>query len=62
MCKILAAHEVKPHRVRYYLERRDPEFEVLCVYREVEMRRAVSGGAAQEPAIAVTSYDEKPGI
>src|SRR5215813_9590666 len=36
--------------------------EVLCVYREVEMRRAVSGGAAQEPAIAVISYDEKPGI
>jgi hypothetical protein len=38
VCKILAAHEVKPHRVRYYLERRDPEFEpkmaeVLCVYR-----------------------------
>jgi hypothetical protein len=31
--------------------------EVLCVYREVEMRRAVSGGAAQEPAIAVISYD-----
>ena len=45
VCKILAAHEVKPHKVRYYLERRDPEFEpkmaeVLCVYREVEMRRA----------------------
>jgi hypothetical protein len=53
--------------VRYYLERRDPEFEpkmaeVLCVYREVEMRRAVSDEAAQEPAIAVISYDEKPGI
>ena len=67
VCKILAAHEVKPHRVRYYLERRDPEFEpkmaeVLCVYREVEMRRAALGGAAQEPAVAVISYDEKPGI
>ena len=49
-------------RVSYYLERRDPEIEpkmaeVLCVYREVEMRRVVSGGAAQEPAIAVISYD-----
>ena len=49
VCKILAAHEVKPHRVRYYLERRDPELEpkmaeVLCVYREVEMRRAALGG------------------
>src|SRR5712672_1706220 len=50
VCKILAAHEVRPHKVRYYLERRDPEFEVLCVYREVEMRRAVSGGAAQAPS------------
>src|SRR5215469_12172515 len=43
VCKILAAHEVKPHKVRYYLERRDPEFEpkmaeVLCVYRKVAMR------------------------
>ena len=69
VCKILAAHAVKPHRVRYYLERRDPEFEpkmaeVLCVYREVEMRRAAgaAGAAAAEPAVAVVSYDEKPGI
>ncbi len=66
VCKVLAAHEVKPHRVRYYLERRDPEFEpkmaeVLCVYREVEMRRAADG-AANEREIAVVSYDEKPGI
>jgi hypothetical protein len=65
VCKILAAHEVKPHKVRYYLERRDPQFEpkmaeVLCVYREVEMRRAAGG--AGEAAVAVVSYDEKPGI
>src|SRR5215469_14023583 len=63
----LAAHEVKPHKVRYYLERRDPEFEpkmaeVLCVYREVAMRRAEPGGGAQQPTVAVISYDEKPGI
>ena len=36
LCKILAANEIKPHKVRYYLQRRDPEFaqkmaEVLCV-------------------------------
>jgi hypothetical protein len=47
------------------LERRDPEFEpkmaeVLCVYREVEMRRAAGG--AGEAEVAVVSYDEKPGI
>src|SRR6476661_4424398 len=40
VCKILAEHEVKPHKVRYYLEKRDPEFEpkmaeILGVYRQV---------------------------
>jgi hypothetical protein len=40
ICKILGKQEVKPHKVRYYLENRDAEFErkmaeVLCVYREV---------------------------
>jgi hypothetical protein len=33
---------VKPHKVRYYLERRDPEFkakmaQVLCVYSKVNV-------------------------
>ena len=68
VCKILDAHAVKPHKVRYYLERRDPEFnekmaEVLCFYREVEvMKRAIA--EAQEPAdaVAIISYDEKPGV
>ena len=27
LCKILAAYEIKPHKVRYYLERRDPLFD-----------------------------------
>src|SRR5882672_7978112 len=40
VCKILGQQEIKPQKVRYYLERRDAEFEqkmaeVLCVYREV---------------------------
>src|ERR1700721_1259587 len=39
VCKILGQEDIKPHKVRYYLERRDAEFEqkmaqVLCVYRE----------------------------
>jgi hypothetical protein len=39
VCKILAEHAVKPHKVRYYLEQRNPEFEpkvaeILCVYRQ----------------------------
>src|SRR5437879_2393751 len=42
VCKILGQEEIKPHKVRYYLERRDAEFEqkmaeVLCVYREVQI-------------------------
>ena len=68
LCKILSAHEVKPHKVRYYLERRDPEFdakmaEVLCVYREVELLKQFEGEqAGKAPAAAIVSYDEKPGV
>jgi len=68
LCKILAAHEVKPHKVRYYLERRDPEFdakmvEVLCVYREVELlKQSAVAGEREAPAVAILSYDEKPGL
>jgi transposase len=52
VCKILADQEVKPHKVRYYLERRDPEFdvkmaEVLCVYQEVAILRAAEADAAK---------------
>jgi transposase len=68
LCKILGHHEVKPHKVRYYLERRDPDFEekmaqVLCVYRQVKVLKetAASKDKARE-AVAVISYDEKPGI
>src|ERR1700760_1992011 len=48
VCKILAEQEVKPHKVRYYLEKRDPEFEpkmaeILCVYRQVAMLRGQAG-------------------
>ena len=69
VCKILNEQEVKPHKVRYYLERRDPEFkqkmaEVLCVYREVKLIKETAAAAKQEPsdAVAIVSYDEKPGI
>jgi hypothetical protein len=59
---------VKPHKIRYYLERRDPEFEakmahVLCIYSEVEVLKEAAG-TAKEPseAVAIISYDEKPGM
>ena len=69
VCKILNEQEIKPHKVRYYLERRDPEFrqkmtEVLCVYREVKLIKAAAAAAKHKPsdAVAIVSYDEKPGI
>src|SRR5271163_4325086 len=68
LCKISAAQEIKPHKVRNYLERRDPEFdakmaEVLAVYREVEqLKQAAEREDGEPPAVAIISYDEKPGI
>lgn len=65
--KLLAENKLRPHKVTYYLERRDPDFErkmaeVLHVYREVAVLRD-ERGAGEEPALlAVLSYDEKPGI
>ena len=62
--KILRANQIQPHKIRYYLERRDPEFDakmkqVLHVYKKVELWR--KAGAPSE-LVAVLSYDEKPGI
>jgi transposase len=55
---------VKPHKVRYYLDRRDPAFderkaEVIEVYAAAEMVRALP---ETERSVAILSYDEKPGI
>jgi len=68
LCKILGRQDIKPHKVRYYLERRDPEFdakmaEVLCVYREVELlKQSAVAQEGETPAVAIVSYDEKPGL
>ena len=65
--RILNAHELKPHRVRYYLERRDPQFErkmaeVLVVYRDVNLYRADAVHDARPQPIYTVSVDEKPGV
>jgi transposase len=69
VCRILNEQEVKPHKMRYYLERRDPEFkqkmaQVLCVYREVKILKenAAASKKKASDAVAIISYDEKPGI
>jgi transposase len=69
LVNILNKQEIKPHKIRYYLEHRDPQFkqkmaEVLCVYREVKLIKETAAAAKQKPgdAVAIVSYDEKPGI
>jgi transposase len=68
LCKILGKEEIKPHKVRYYLENRDGEFEqkmaeVLCVYREVAvLKKASAKSKKPRNAVAIVSCDEKPGI
>ena len=68
VCKLLGQEEIKPHKVRYYLENRDAEFEqkiaeVLCVYREVEvLKKAPAKSKRRGKPVAIVSYDERPGI
>src|SRR5271154_365545 len=60
LCKIMAAQEIKPHKMRGYLERRDPDFddkmtEVLSVYREVEQLKQTERQDGEPPAVAIIS-------
>ena len=62
--RILDEQHLQPHKVKYYLERRDPEFEqkmreVLLIYQEVMMQNQAADGA---PAVITVSVDEKPGV
>ena len=61
--KILQKSGVRPHKITYYIERRDPYFDtkmahVLHVYKEVELIQQND----ESPQVAYLSYDEKPGI
>ena len=61
---ILTKGNIRPHKINYYLEKRDPEFEskmatVLHVYKEVSM---INDGEIKQEKQATISYDEKPGI
>ncbi len=68
---ILDEAEVKPFRVRYYCENRDPEFDdkmhnVLLVYKQLSMQFDENGNFIpwedNEEVVHVLSYDEKPGM
>jgi len=65
--RILNEHDIKPHRIRYYLERRDPEFEqkmreVLMVYQDVSLYPAGATDDARPTPTYSVSVDEKPGV
>jgi transposase len=65
--RILDEQHLQPHRVKYYLERRDPEFErkmkeVLLVYQEVLVQNQAAAAAGVAPAVISVSIDEKPGV
>ena len=62
--RILAQQALHPERVKYYLERRDPEFEakmreVLLVYQEVALQNR---DGVLAPVVVTVSVDEKPGL
>ena len=67
--KILDEADIKPHKITYYCENRDPNFDskmhnVLLVYKQLEMQFDESGKLiiSEDTPIHVLSYDEKPGI
>jgi hypothetical protein len=65
--RILDENQIKPHRIRYYLERRDPEFDrkmqkVLMVYRDVSLYREGAVHDARPEPIYTASVDETPGV
>ena len=65
--RILNENAIKPHKIRYYLEKRDPQFdrkmqEVLMVYRDVSIYREGAVHDARPTPIYTVSVDEKPGV
>ena len=69
--KILKDAKLNPHKIKYYCEKRDPDFEkkmhdVLVIYKQIEMRFDEDGCLIPfeegEEIVHTLSYDEKPGI
>ena len=68
--KFLKEQDIKPFKIKYYCEKRDPDFEskmheVLLVYKQIEMQFDENGDliVPDDYKLTITvSYDEKPGI
>ena len=67
--QILDKSNIKPFRIQYYCERRDPDFDnkmhnVLLVYKQLSLQFDEDGNLLpfEGTTTHVISYDEKPGI
>src|ERR1035438_10262649 len=65
--RILAEQPLHPEKVKYYLERRDPEFDakmrrVLNVYQDVALQNARRAAGETASHVITVSVDEKPGV
>ena len=68
--KILCKAQLNPHKITYYCEKRDPDFDkkmhdVLVIYKQLELRFDENGIFVSLPegetVVHTLSYDEKPG-
>lgn len=64
--RILKSHPIQPHKVNYYLEKKDLEFdrkmkEVLLVYQEVGLQNK-NKTTKEDLEVITISVDEKPGV
>ena len=66
---ILDEADIKPHKITYYCENRDPDFDVkmhnvLLVYKQLQLQFDEDGMLVTSDGnpLHVLSYDEKPGI
>lgn len=68
---ILEEADIKPHKITYYCENRDPDFDqkmhnVLLVYKQLSLQFDEDGQLIpfndSDEVVHILSYDEKPGI
>src|SRR5882724_9048638 len=65
--RILAEQPLHPERIKYYLQRRDPQFDekmkmVLLVYQAVALQNEERRRTDTPPSIITVLVDEKPGL
>lgn len=67
--KILANAKIRPFKVSYYCEKRDPDFDskmhdVLVIYKQVSLQFDENGNLKpfEDVPVHTLSYDEKPGM